>query len=420
MGKIRNLQLDYLEGGSEMIDYKIFDSTGTYLQTDNEDILYKTKRDLTPINMDLIREYERPSKKASIETSLTNLYYKNQNAHFLYGDEKFVIQPPATGTAAIISDTDQPVSALSGTKYFKSTELSQESDVSKTAMLTIAREHNPFPQGKPMTVGFNYYLATDDDTDKFEFRVKIGLQHTYSGSSAYDKEYDFDNNEWINYNGQTGAMKAKTTETSTVNSWGKVTINIEPYITSSSDDDVNIDISICRLRNIPVGTNSDFSAVYIDNFFIAEKVEVSDNRIISTRTQSPNNGTFSFHNEKKGYILSNEAENADYFIGKIEGDFKRQRDSVGKKLEQCITAEMVNDYRSYLSRYEGTFRDKGLQPMGFHNKIHVDFGSDVFQEEASCYIDSMKYNVKAAEFDISMHVPNQDDDATTFYVSLFD
>ena len=419
MGKIRNLQLDYLEGGSEMIDYKIFDSDGTYIQTDNEDILYKTKRDLIPLNTDLVREYERPLKKVSLETNLTNLYFKNQNAHFLYGDEKYVIQPPATGTSAIQSDDNEPVSALSGSKYFKTTETTQETTA--TASLTISREYLTVAQGKKLTVGFNYYLATDDDSDSFEFRVKIGLQHTYAAApTTYDKQYDFENEKWIDFSGITGDMKRSSNETSTVNSWGKLTLDIEPYRSDSHDGDVHLDVVICRLKNVPSGTNSDFSALYIDNFFIAETIDFSDNKVISTRTQNPNNGTYSAHEEKKGLILSNEAENTDYFIGKIEGDFKRQRDSVGKKLEQCITAEILNDYRGYLSRYEGTFRDKGLQPMGFHNKIHVDFGSDVFQEENSCYIDSMKYNVKAAEFDISMHVPNQDDDVSSFYVTKFE
>lgn len=429
MGRIRNLQLDYLEGGQEMIDYQIFDHDGNYINTVNENILYKTKRDLVPLNMDLTKEYERPNKKVSIETDLTNLYYKNQNAHFLFGDEKFIIQPPATGTASIKSDDNEPVNALSGNKYFKSTELSQETSLDangdplvNTAMITIARQHNPFPQNKPMTVGFNYYIATDDPSDRFKLRMKIGLQETYSASASYDKEYDWDNNKWIDWTqgSNTGRMHVTAQETATVNSWGKFTAKVQPYNSTSSDDDVYLDVSICRLLNAPVAANSDFSAIYIDNFFIAETVDFSDDKIISTRTQNPNNGTYSAHEHKKGYILSNEADNADYFIGKIEGDFKRERDTVGKKLEQIITAEMLNDYRKFLPRYEGTFRDISLRPMAFHNKIHVDFGDDVFQEEASCYIDKMKFNVKAAEYDISMHVPNQDNDVSSFYVSLFD
>jgi hypothetical protein len=213
MGKIRIKQLDYLEGGQELINYKVFTPEGDYLNTENEDILFKTKRDLVPLNMDLMKEYERPLKKVSIETDLSNLYYKNQNAHFLYGDEKFVIQPPDSGTAAIQSDANEPVNALSGDKYFKSTELSLETSIgqdgnplSNTAMITIKREHNSFPQNKPMTIGFNYYIATDDPSDKFKLRMKIGLQETYDANSAYDKEYDFDNEEWIDYNGQTGRM----------------------------------------------------------------------------------------------------------------------------------------------------------------------------------------------------------------------
>ena len=45
-------------------------------------------------------------------------------------------------------------------------------------------------------------------------------------------------------------------------------------------------------------------------------------------------------------------------MGKITGDFKRERDSVNKKLEQLISAEMMNDNRRHLTRYDGTFRDK--------------------------------------------------------------
>jgi len=419
MGKIRNLQLDYLEGGSEMIDFKIFDSDGTYVRTDNEDILYKTPLDLVPLNMDLIKEYERPLQKVIFETSLSNLFFKNKNAHFLHGDENFVIQTPdANTTSEIISDTNEPVKALSGDKYFKSTN--QTLDTGAIAMLTISRADYTFPQGKPIKVGFNFYLATTDKTDKYELALKAGLQETYSVGSGYLKEYDFDNDEWINYNGSTNNMSTKTIETATVNSWGKFTADIGPYLSSSSDDDVYIDITIVKPKNVPSGTNSDFSAIYIDNFFIAETVDFSDNKMTAIRKQNPSNGTFSAKLEVKDNILSNEAETADYFIGRIEGDFKRQRDSVGKKLEQCITAEILNDYRRHLNRYEGTFRDLKTEPMGFHNKIHIDFGDQVFQEDASCYIDSMKFDVKAAEYDITMHVPNQDDDVGSTYKTLFE
>ena len=120
-----------------------------------------------------------------------------------------------------------------------------------------------------------------------------------------------------------------------------------------------------------------------------------------------------------GHFLSNEGKALDFFIGAIDGDFKRQRDSVNKSLEQIVTQEKTNDYRKYLTRYEGTLRDNSGRFLGFHNKIWFDFG-DVYQDECSCYLDSMKYNVKAAEYDVNLHQPNQDDDAGSSYVVLFD
>ena len=53
--------------------------------------------------------------------------------------------------------------------------------------------------------------------------------------------------------------------------------------------------------------------------------------------------------------------------------------------------------------------------MSPHKKVWVDFGDDVLQEPVSCYIDSLKFNVKAAIYDIKMHVPNQDDDVESSY-----
>jgi len=50
-----------------------------------------------------------------------------------------------------------------------------------------------------------------------------------------------------------------------------------------------------------------------------------------------------------------------------------------------------------------------------HNKLWIDFGADLLQEPVSCYLDAMKYDVKASEYSIRMHVPNQDDDVGSTY-----
>ena len=41
MANIKNKQLEFLQGGQENIDYKVFDANGTFLETETENIAKK-------------------------------------------------------------------------------------------------------------------------------------------------------------------------------------------------------------------------------------------------------------------------------------------------------------------------------------------------------------------------------------------
>jgi len=417
MAKLRNTQRDYLEGGTEQINFKVFDYEGTYVETLDEDILFTTKNDLKPIMSNMIKEFERPLKKFQEITELSSINYKSENAHFIYGDNGRFDFNSGLGSD-IIEDSTESVKAITGTKFFKSTVLSTRTATENLEMLSIDRQYLTIEQGKPIKSGFSFYIATSDKTDKFSVNVRVGLQHTYSSGGAFDKEYDFENDEWIDFSGNTLTMSFKEIKTSTVNSWGKATIDLEPYIRTDSSDDFNLEVIICQPKNDPIQANSDFAAIYIDNFFVAETSDITDNEIVSTRTQFDNNGTFTGEAAAPAMYLSNEAKNTDYFIGKIDGDFKRPRDTVNKTLEQIRSQEKLNDYRSFLKRYSGTFRATGSKFFGFHNKLWINFDSE--SDDASCMIDSMKWNTKEATYDIEIHQPNQDNDVDSTYVASFE
>ena len=114
-------------------------------------------------------------------------------------------------------------------------------------------------------------------------------------------------------------------------------------------------------------------------------------------------------------ILTNEE------YGKINGDFYRSRDKTNylKSLEKITTQQVLNDYRSFVSRYEGDLYNNNNNPLGLHNKIWVNFGTSVLQEPVSCYIDSLSYNVKRNTYSVIMHVPNQDDDLSSSFLIKF-
>ena len=79
----------------------------------------------------------------------------------------------------------------------------------------------------------------------------------------------------------------------------------------------------------------------------------------------------------------------------------------------------MNDFRDFLERYEGDLYNNDNDPISMHNKIWINFGSGVLQEPVSCYIDSLNYNVKRNLLSVVMHIPNQNDDVTTQFITKF-
>ena len=76
--------------------------------------------------------------------------------------------------------------------------------------------------------------------------------------------------------------------------------------------------------------------------------------------------------------------------------------------------EILNDYRAFVPRYEGTFYNNNSKPITPLCKPYIDFGSN-FQGYQSEMIDGMTYNVKANQYSLIMHTSNNDPDiAATF------
>ena len=70
---------------------------------------------------------------------------------------------------------------------------------------------------------------------------------------------------------------------------------------------------------------------------------------------------------------------------------------------------VANDYREFVKRYDGLFRSKNRKPLSFHNKVWFNFGSNL-RDKQSTIIDGMTFNLKANEYKIKSHVPNDDND----------
>jgi len=419
MGQIRNYQTEALRQGSEPITFERYDYNGDFIETINEDILYQCPKDLTPINKDLVKNYERPLKKVEFITDLTGNYFINENAHFLYDNYRYILgstspEGKITGTGTtqeFISDANKQAKALSGGKYFRSNIAVDGADRLQ-GMLSNEREFTIVGTRQDLLVEFDYHIRTTSTNDTWELPIRAFVQETYSASPSIDAYYDFDNNEWKT----TDSDDYKSAnETSAVNVWNKNSNAIKGYIpTSDSVTQVYLTITIGYPNNL-AGSPSLFQEVFIDNFRISESYDV-ENTIVSRRQQYDYTGrTYTGEYKSEKNILSNEAQTTEYFIGKINGYFRRNRDTSDKTLEQIITQEIINDNRNYMTKYEGTFRGGRDGHLSLHNKVWIDFGTDLLQEPVSCYLDAMKYDIKNSQYQIRMHVPNQDDDVDSTY-----
>jgi hypothetical protein len=414
MGLIRTHQLDYLNKSNEQISFKVFDSDGVYVETLDEDILITAPEQLVPLDRSLVKNYERPLKDTIFTSKFIGLNFTNQNAQFFYGEDGWILGPHVDDALYTKKITDnllyEPVKPLSGSSYFKGHGTGTPK---QTLLIKSDINDSVLRQGVSVQVSFSYNMYDiSNGTNRYVMPIYAVIDSTGNGSPDY--MYDFEENKWIAYAADSASNPQKQFNIINTlhNKWVGFSKEIQPFEVDSVTTDVNIEIGILEPQGLSLGT-----VIYLDNFGISEKLELNISNIKNIRSRYSYDGGYTAVYETQN-IFSNELKDDDSFVGQIEGDYERPRDSSTKTLEALVTQEITNDNRDYLTKYEGVFRNKDTKNIGLHNKVWVNFGVDVLQEPASCYLDAMVFDVKAAEYDIKMHIPNQDDDAPSIYKSI--
>jgi len=407
--------------GEEIIEYKAFDRLGNYLFTTTENILLKAPTDLKPVGADFYREYLRPYHKVKYDVKLTNDKIINLNPQLLYDDHDYTLGPNT-------SISIDPNYALVGSKSIKTTIHARENidfdETYEVILNTVTTDDS-----KKLKVGFSFlvepYYNLINFSDVFEYEIAVIVY-------AYDANNDLIYYNWKTDEWQTGTgvgainekNRTKLPQFKKVGTWQNVELELNAYEEVEGDLDVTINIHYPRFTVYPTETGLGLiSATYFDKIFISE---VNDNasEMIVTNTQNVNKTTTAVYDVKDIFISNYLGSNASQ--GGYDGYFSRPRDftiqaSDYPTVDNIVSQEILNDFRDFVKRYEGTFRNLISEPIpvSLHNKIWIDFGSGTFREGASCYIDSMTYDVKANEYEISMHVPNQTNDVdSTFSVKL--
>ena len=411
MGTIATAQNTLLTTtGEELVEYNVYDKDGNFVDTHSENILIEAPSLIKPINNDLTVEFLRPVKKVIRETNLKKLNIVNNDPMSNYGGFRMDFIDSNAVTRAQVEVNSK---ALSGERLIKGLLAETDSgNINPTSALDAVHNVGSLTSirvGNKYQVGFSYYIENTVSGADLDYYFALSVKLEADSKTFF---YDFKANEFDERNSRQ-AKHYKTFKDTNKDVWNNASAELEP-ITEIDAQTANITVFISQPQYRNSTAFNGHTVYYIDNFFI-DQIWDESKIFIAERNSSASNTLTGIH-ETEDLLLSNSL-GASLFDGGFDGQFytKKNGNSSYFKLDELITQEILNDYREYVKRFEGTFYNANPQPIpvALHNKLWLNFSTG--GESISGYIDSMKYDVKSNQYSIVMHLPNQDDDFASTY-----
>ena len=472
---IRNrITTQYESTSKEYVDFRKYNYLGASLVNERRQILFSNKSDLKETGNSLSREFLQPASQVHIVGSYLKTKNAFYNSGFEYGDFGFNILesqsvlygftitnsgsgffPDGTrnytptggsGTGMIISATI----SSGGVQSFVITNRGQGYLVGD--ILTIPFD-DVFGVNSTFEITYIPYYA-EIATDEISFKGRRSLKFTdIAPTSGFLQMFSFEtevfNPQEVKYSDFTCKLKYYFNFLNSQNSdvsavfqysifttlgsvgyfWDAATgkfsstyggTNLITTVTPNKWVDLNISLNDTDL-NIGTDTtttirfiisntkcsDSDYNTTYFDNMQILQtktSADQSNQTFISKLTNTGINTNIKkvtrIPDQKSGYFRTRDANPTTTF----------KPNSID--LMNVLGKNISNDYRDYVTRYTGTFRNLKREPMSIHNKIWFYFSANNYDPQ-STIIDGLTYNLKNAEFQVTSHLPNNDDDTPT-------
>lgn len=410
---IRNLITNRLKGiENEFLSIEKFNYLGTVQSLGNLSVLKIAPKELKPIKSDLIKEYLQPliEVERGLSTNQFEKTFWNNNAGFEYGDFNWNIDFFGGGLGYQAEVVENEIS-LKGTKSIKLTPYTLGANIKcfTTERIPATDQING---GTLSYIKFTFSAfveATDDLSDTYiQFKIK-----NYDGlNTAY---WNDTTNEWTSTD---TLNKIYITE---FNTWRTVTKNLKEG-NAYAPNPINGKLEI-EIWNTRTGTPGNYINTYYDNVGLfqdgAEFVTnfvlqgIIQKNISGTRTIKTSRLLDSNYTSKKSYntiLFPTEStsmqklwyRSRDYNV--ITGNTTNY-----STVTDIANQNIMNDFRDFCTRYEGSFRCLSPTPMAPHNKIWFNW-KGILEDQQSSILDGLVYNVKSNNYKVIAHVPNDDND----------
>lgn len=401
---IEQRRLNYLKQNVEFTSFRKYDYSTLSETAYKEQALNKIKTDVVPIDQSLAREFQRGFKEIEVEVENTRVIDEDHNTSFEYGNTGYTISNGSVVTNDI---------RKTGIKSFKATNTQSGSGNPTTSLFTTA--YYTQDGGSERKIETSYYFDTGNiqqtstNTGFFWYNIS-----TFNGSTF--RYYNTSTEAWsssISY------QKIEFTKDA-ADKWINQSITIPPDTASGFNGPGVSTRLIIYAPYQPVFTN--YQGIYIDNIAIRQDTSVSTPNLKASRSRfklSQSSTTNSVIDEKK---YSFQIGGGNVFGGVIGADYTRYEPEFLVSnvyqlpyLREVVLRQQLNDYRGTLTRYEGTLYNNNSQPLSMLSKVWVNFGENILQENNSCIMDGLEYNVKRNTYNVIMHTPNQDNDVSATF-----
>jgi hypothetical protein len=376
-----------VNGQNEIINFEVFGvgASRDLVGYSTRNVTRRMKKDLQPLGNDLSIEYLSPLKKVILNSDLFKLSelrssYNTKGVGFTYGSNGYILTYGTVGENDFVTSNNQ--------SYRVSNFVTNPS--SRTQMLDAGTTpFNDFSwitsgDSKGATLFFNFLFDSTATSPNYKFYYSLKIEYGISGFRVTEY-YDEENKSWsstIVYN------VVEFNDAEELQRWQKKDVNI----TEIGVIDASIDL-IFYLPYVP--SSSGYNALYLDDIYLKSNNFDSKEKTI-TGTISENRGKYELETIPNAEIVNSFFTNSFQYMSE---------DDDSNNIQQIL-----NDYRSYVPRYEGTGYGLKKKPVTPIDKLYMDF--DNFKEDQASMIDTLKYNLRRNESEFVAHTPNNDPDVS--------
>jgi hypothetical protein len=342
--------------------------------------------DLQPIKNDLVVEYLSPLNKVIIESDLEqegNIYGQMSSGQgFTFGAGGYTL------TYGSVADSHEYVA--SNNQSYKLTNFTTTTGSRITALSQngFLKTGNFVPANN---VEYSFEYLFDSSATSVSYKLFYSVEVEYSGSPFipltklyFDKAND-------TMSGSVVYNELRFDDFGELQRWQKESSSLPKTALG-----FYMRVSITFYQPV-LNSGTGYSALYLDNIKVQDTDSERDDQVLTSKI-SDNRGVYDFE------VVPNE-EIVNSFLSKGGLSSPISVDDDRNNAQQIL-----NDYRTYVPRYEGTGYGNKNKPITPLNKLYIDF--DTLKEDQSTMIDTLKYNLRQNEFGIISHVPNNDPDVT--------